>query len=69
MGFKPDLSDLGGMEYPTRIKRAKRLHIGDTMTAPDGRVSRILVHNTWNTEIVSQLLPQTDDIVIHKKQV
>lgn len=68
MGFKPDLSDLGGMEFPTRVKRAKRLHIGDTITAPNGKTSRILVHNTWNTEILPQLQPQSDDIIIHKNR-
>ena len=68
MGFKPDLSDLGGMEYPTRVKRAKRMHIGDTIVAPNGKASRILIHDTWNTEILPQLQPQADDIIIHKNR-
>src|SRR5688572_10861418 len=63
MGFKQDLSDVGGMEYPTRVKRFKRMHIGDTLIAPDGKMSRILVHDTWNTEIVQQLYPQDGDII------
>ena len=68
MGFKPDLSDLGGMEFPTRVKRAKRMHIGDTIVAPNGKTSRILVNNTWNTEIIHQLQPQADDIIITKNR-
>jgi ureidoacrylate peracid hydrolase len=68
MGFKPDLSDLGSMEYPTRVKRAKRLHIGDTIIAPNGARSRVLVHDTWNTEILQQLKPLPEDVVIQKNR-
>ncbi len=68
MGFKPDLSDMGGMEYPTRVKRAKRLHIGDTVVAPNGKESRILVHDTWNTEILPELKPLAKDIIIKKNR-
>jgi ureidoacrylate peracid hydrolase len=68
MGFKQDLSDVGGLEYPTRVKRLKRMHIGDTVIAPDGSISRILVHNTWNTDIIPQLKPQPDDIIIYKNR-
>ncbi len=68
MGFKPDLSDMGGMEYPTRVKRAKRLHIGDTVVAPNGKESRILVHDTWNTEILAELKPLPNDIIIKKNR-
>ena len=68
MGIKPDLSDLGSMEYPTRAKRAKRMHIGDTLLAPNGKASRIFINDTWNTEILPQLQPQADDIIIHKNR-
>ena len=68
MGFRPDLSDVGGLEYPTRVKRLKRMHIGDTVIAPNGAISRILVHDTWNTDIVPQLYPQPDDIIIYKNR-
>jgi ureidoacrylate peracid hydrolase len=68
MGFKPDLSDMGSMEFPTRVKRARRLHIGDTIVAPNGEKSRILVHDTWNTEIISQLKPLPEDIIIKKNR-
>jgi ureidoacrylate peracid hydrolase len=66
MGFKPDLSDMAGMEYATRVKRAKRLHIGETVLAPNGKESRILVHETWNTEILTELKPLAKDIIIKK---
>jgi len=68
MAFKPDLSDLGSTEFPTRMKRAKKLHIGDTMVAPDGTMGRILVQNTWNTEILPGLKPQSKDIIISKNR-
>lgn len=68
MAFKPDLSDLGGIEYPTRMKRAKRMHIGDTIMAPNGAMSRILVQDTWNTEILPELKPLPEDIIITKNR-
>ena len=68
MAFKPDLSDLGGIEYPTRMKRAKRMHIGDTIMAPNGVMSRILVRDTWNTEILPELKPLPEDIIITKNR-
>ena len=36
------------------------------MTAPDGRQSRILIRDTWNTDIVEELKPEPGDIVIYK---
>src|SRR5439155_25805045 len=39
MGFRPDLSDLGGTDSPNRVRH---LHfgVGQTCTAPDGRQGR-----------------------------
>ena len=68
MGFRPDLSDMAGTDFPSRVKRARRFHIGETMTAPNGEQSRVLVHNTWNTEILPQLKPHPEDIIIHKNR-
>ena len=68
MAFKQDLSDLGSVDFPTRMKRAKRLHIGDTIVAPDGTKGRILVQDTWNTEILTELKPQPEDIIISKNR-
>jgi ureidoacrylate peracid hydrolase len=40
--------------------------VGETLRAPDGTESRILVRDTWNTEIVPELKPQADDVIIYK---
>jgi ureidoacrylate peracid hydrolase len=36
------------------------------MRAPDGTESRILIRDTWNTDIVPELKPQVEDVVIYK---
>jgi ureidoacrylate peracid hydrolase len=65
MGFRPDLSDAGPRDSPTWIKHAT-MHFGEAIRAPDGTEGRILVRDTWNTEIVSALQPQPDDVVVWK---
>ena len=65
MGFRPDLSDLGSPDSPNRVRHLQR-GVGKTLRAPDGTESRILIRDTWNTEIVPELKPQGDDIVIYK---
>lgn len=65
MGFRPDLSDAGPADSPNRLKPS-RLRYGDPMRAPDGTESRILIRDTWNTEIVDGLKPQPGDIVLYK---
>src|SRR5882724_8645018 len=65
MAFRPDLSDAGSPDGPNRIKH-QRLRVGEAITAPDGKASRILIRDTWNTEIVPELAPQPDDIVLYK---
>ena len=64
MGFHPDLSDAGPVDGPNRVKH--RQHIGESMQAPNGEASRILIRDTWNTDIVSALEPEADDIVMYK---
>lgn len=64
MGFRPDLSDFGGPDSPNRIKH--RHVVGKTVAAPDGRQSRILIRDTWNTDIVDELRPRASDMVIYK---
>jgi len=56
MGFRPDLSDAGPADSPNRLKHS-RLRYGDAMRAPDGTDGRILIRDTWNTEIVDGLKP------------
>src|SRR5579864_3523719 len=65
MGFRPDLSDAGPPDSPNRTKHV-RVHAGKTVQAPDGSESRILIRGTWNTDIVSELSPLADDIVMYK---
>jgi ureidoacrylate peracid hydrolase len=65
MGFLPDLSDAGPADAPNLIVH-RRLSVGETVQAPDGRESRILIRDTWNTDIIPELEPQPDDIVIYK---
>lgn len=42
--------------------------VGKTMRAPNGAESRILVRDTWNTDIVSELRPHAEDIVLYKNR-
>lgn len=65
MQFEPDLSDAGGPDAPNLV-RHRMLGLGDPVDAPDGRVGRILVRDTWNTEILSELAPEDGDIVVPK---
>jgi ureidoacrylate peracid hydrolase len=65
MGFDPDLSNAGHLEAPNWIKH-RPLRVGDVTMAPDGTASRILVRDTWNTEIVPELTPEPGDTVIYK---
>jgi ureidoacrylate peracid hydrolase len=60
-----DLSDAGNEDAPHRIKH-KRLKIGQSVAAPDGGESQILVRNTWNTAIVPELAPHLGDGIISK---
>ena len=42
------------------------MRAGESVTAPDGSQSRILVRDTWNTEIVSELTPESSDVIVYK---
>lgn len=65
MGYRPDLSDLGSSGSPNRVGHL-RFGVGRTVRAPNGAESRILVRDTWNTDIVAELKPHKDDIVLYK---
>ncbi len=65
MQHAPDLSDAGPPEGPHRVKHGP-LALGDTVDAPDGSRSRILIRDTWNTENVLELAPQAGDVVVSK---
>jgi ureidoacrylate peracid hydrolase len=65
MGFRPDLSDLGTADSPNRTRH---LHfgVGQKISAPDGTEGRFLVRDTWNTDIISELKPKTEDRLVYK---
>lgn len=65
MGYTPDLADLG---TPGSVNRTmhEALGVGQSHTAPDGRAGRILVRDTWNTDIIPALQPHPGDLVLYK---
>ena len=65
MEFRPDLTDAGAADSPNRRKHAP-LGLGKTITTPDGREGRILVRDTWGTEVLPELAPEAGDIVVSK---
>lgn len=60
-----DHSDIGPPHSP-HGGMAQRWGIGQPVTAPDGRPSRIHIDGTWNTEIIPELKPLQDEPVIVK---
>ena len=66
MGYHGDLSDLGREDSPNRMRHLQIMHVGDTIDAPNGTKSRILIRDTWNTDIVPELKPMSGDIVLYK---
>jgi ureidoacrylate peracid hydrolase len=65
MEFRPDLSDAGAADAPMRL-RNELFGVGAEVRAPDGRPSRVLIRDTWNTEILDELAPEPGDIVVSK---
>lgn len=66
MGFLPDLSDIGGPDSVNRVRHLQLMHVGKTVRGPDGRESRVLIRDTWNTEILPELAPHASDLVMYK---
>lgn len=66
MAYRPDLSDLGRPGSPNRRIHEQVMHVGTTMRAPNGAGSRILVRDTWNSDIVNELKPGSADTIIYK---
>ena len=64
-GIRADLSDLGAPGTPNG-DRWRSYGAGQTVTAPDGRESRVLIRDTWNTEIIPELAPQSGDAIVYK---
>ncbi len=65
MGYHADLRDLGPPGSANRIRHLEK-RVGTKVTAPDGRESRILIRDTWNTEILDALQPEAGDILMWK---
>lgn len=65
MEHRPDLSDTGG-ESSSYFVKLLRGRIGQRVVTPDGRESRVQIKDTWNTDILDDLKPLPDDIVISK---
>lgn len=65
MAFKGDLSDAGPADSPNHA-RHRLLGVGAAITAPDGSASRVLIRDTWNTDILAALAPEVGDIVLYK---
>jgi ureidoacrylate peracid hydrolase len=65
MAFASDLSNAGGSDAPNRILHL-RMGAGDPVTTPDGHESRILIEDTWNTNILTDLTPQQGDFIVVK---
>ena len=67
MGFQPDLSDLGSPDSPNSLGHLSA-GVGKTVRAPNGAESRILIRDTWNTDVVSELKPHPSDVVLYKSR-
>lgn len=65
MEHAADLGDMGGSGSPHSIKHA-RLGVGKEVPAPDGEAGRILVKDTWNTDILPRLAPRAGDAIVSK---
>ena len=65
MAFRADLSDAGAPDSPNWLKHLP-LRAGAHVVAPTGAASRVLVRDTWNTDIVDELQPGSEDVVLYK---
>jgi ureidoacrylate peracid hydrolase len=65
MGFKPDLSDLGAPGSRT-LMNSIGWGAGEEVLAPDGSKSRVLIRDTWNSDILDALAPEAENKQIYK---
>jgi ureidoacrylate peracid hydrolase len=66
MGYRADLSDLGAPDAPNRARHLRMFAVGQTIKTPDGKEGRVLIRDTWGTDIVNELKPQTEDVLVYK---
>lgn len=64
MEHREDLSDAGANDSPHRIKH-RPLALGEPVRTPSGE-GRVLIRDTWGTEILDELAPQRGDVVVSK---
>jgi len=67
MGFRADLSDLGHTDSVNRLRHLQ-LGVGEPCIASDGRPGRFLIRDTWNTDVIEELRPQPQDVVLYKRR-
>ena len=65
MGFRADLSDLGDPDSANRMRHLQ-FGVGQPCIASDGRQGRFLIRDTWNTDVIEELRPQPEDVVLYK---
>ena len=63
--LRPDLSDLPEPGSPLR-DRWLAYGAGAPVQAPDGRVSKVLIRDNWNTDVIDELKPEPRDIEVYK---
>jgi ureidoacrylate peracid hydrolase len=66
MGFKPDLSDAGAPGSVNLVRHRDFLKAGMSVKSPGGGDSRIMIRDTWNTDILAELTPKPLDVVLYK---
>jgi len=66
MAFRPDLSDAGAVDSPNYERHLHLLGLGKAAHAPNGNDSRVLIRDTWNTDVVTELAPNREDVVLYK---
>lgn len=67
MGFKPDLSDMGAADGLNRVGHMAA-GVGKPVTTPEGKEGKILIRDTWNTQVLAEVAPQPGDIEIYKSR-
>ena len=65
MGFRADLSDLGDADSANRVRHLQ-FGVGQPYMGSDGRRGRFLIRDTWNTDVIEELRPQPEDVVLYK---
>ena len=66
MGYRADLSDLGNSDAPNRVRHLQIFGVGQTVPSPTGKDGRVLIRDSWGTDIVTELKPRAADVVIYK---